>query len=333
MTYPITRKVFFLVACLTAVAFLRAEEKPAKTGKKNSAANFVRIRRDAQENPLALETAIVRYLPRQRGKKSHWVDLIAAVHIADKDYYERINKEFKNYDVVLYEMVAPKGTRISPESVKKSRSVVSMVQRGMKNLLELEFQLDAVDYNAKNLVHADMSPEQFSRSMADRNESFWTYFSRLMQYSLSQQSAGKHANDDAKTLAALFSKDRALVLKRIMAEQFADMGGTITALEGPKGSTILSGRNLVALGELRKQLGAGKRKIAIFYGGAHMPDFDRRLRADFDLRPAGTRWLMAWDLKEKPKPPAPPKEPKSKSPPPQTKTVPPKAAPLSAEKN
>ena len=48
---------------------------------------------------------------------------------------------------------------------------------------------------------------------------------------------------------------------------------------------------------LRKQIAAGKKKIAIFYGAGHMADFQKRLGEDFDLTPKSTRWLTAWDMK------------------------------------
>ena len=98
-------------------------------------------------------------------------------------------------------------------------------------------------------------------------------------------------------LLALFDKNRALALKRILAEQFDNSEGSLAALEGPAGSTLISGRNQVALDVLRKEIAAGKRKIAIFYGAAHMPDFQTRLRNEFGLTPVGTRWLVAWNLK------------------------------------
>jgi len=48
---------------------------------------------------------------------------------------------------------------------------------------------------------------------------------------------------------------------------------------------------------LRDRIAAGEARIAIFYGAAHMPDFDARLRADFGLQPRETVWLEAWDLR------------------------------------
>jgi hypothetical protein len=82
-----------------------------------------------------------------------------------------------------------------------------------------------------------------------------------------------------------------------MAEQFQDMEGSVLAIGGPEGSTLIQERNKVALQVLRKQLAAGKKRIAIFYGAGHMSDFEQRLRDEFDLAPINTRWLVAWDMK------------------------------------
>jgi hypothetical protein len=98
----------------------------------------------------------------------------------------------------------------------------------------------------------------------------------------------------------LFDKNRSLMLKRLMAEQFQAMGGMLTDMEGTDGSTLISERNKKALQVLRKEIKGGKKKLAIFYGGGHMPDFDKRLRDDFDMVPVSTRWILAWDLRDRP---------------------------------
>jgi hypothetical protein len=194
-------------------------------------------------------------------------------------------------------LVAPKGTRV-PKGGTESRHPVSMLQHFMGDVLELTFQLDEVDYRRKNMVHADMSPEQFAKSMQDRGESMFGMFLRMMGYATAQQN--KNATTDAQLLMALFDKNRALALKRVMAEQFQDMEGSLLAINGPEGSTIISERNKVALDELRKQIKDGKKKLAVFYGAGHMPDFQKRLVDDFGLKRENTRWLVAWDLKSKP---------------------------------
>ena len=222
---------------------------------------------------------------------------MAAVHIAEKSYYELLNREFRRYDVVLYELVAPKGVRV-PKGGGSSTSFVSMLQNGMKEILELEFQLQQIDYTRKNMIHADMSPEQFAESMKRKGESLFSMFLRMLGYAIAKQGQDGGASD-MQLLMALFDKNRALALKRVMAEQFQDMEGTLIALDGPDGSTIISERNKVAIGVLRKQIAAGKRKIAIFYGAGHMPDLQQRLGEDFGLVPISTRWVVAWNLKSR----------------------------------
>lgn len=266
-------------------------------GGKQPQGQFLRITRDAKQRGIALETAIVRYAPKTGTPRSVTVDLIAAVHIADMSYYQQLNREFEGYDAVLYELVAPAGTKIPKGGAEQSGSPVSALQKGLKNLLALEFQLDQIDYTRKNLVHADMSPEQFARSMRDRGESLWDLLARMLGYAMAKQGLGNGDVMEAQLLMALFDKNRALALKRIMAEEFEEMEGSLQALDGPNGSTLISQRNKTALDVLKKQMAAGKRKIAIFYGGGHMPDFQNRLRDQFGLAPVSTRWLVAWDLK------------------------------------
>jgi hypothetical protein len=104
---------------------------------------------------------------------------------------------------------------------------------------------------------------------------------------------------DLEMMLALFSNNRALRLKRVMAEQMAALGGTMASLDGPEGSTIVTERNKKALAVLRRELEAGKERLAIFYGAAHLPDMEKRLLDEFGLKRAEIRWMTAWDLTER----------------------------------
>lgn len=278
---------------------LRSQPVKEAPAEKSPAANsFLRLTREKGRTPTALSASIVRFVPQDCGKTGPTVDLIAAVHVADKAYYAELNRQFEKYDAVLYELVAPAGTRIPKGGGKPGAHPVSMIQKLMSDVLRLQFQLEGIDYTAQNLVHADMSPEQFAKSMEARGESVWSTMLRMMGYAMARQGGDSSGSSDAKLLMALFDKNQALALKRVMAEQFDDLQGSLNVLEGPKGSTLIAERNRVALGVLREQIRAGKQKLAIFYGGAHMPDFERHLRDDFGLVRLSERWLTAWDLKE-----------------------------------
>ncbi len=301
-----------IVAAISLRAMAEDAKKPAAKPKKDEGASFLRLMRNARDEPVAMQTAIVRYVPAKDDHKGLEVNLIGAVHIGEKNYYEALNKEFEKYDVLLYELVAPPGTRVPKGGGDGGNlSAIHMLQDGMKNMLQLEHQLQYVDYQKENFVHADMSPEDFSKSMAERGESFMTMFFRMMGQAIARQNKNPQRSTDLEILMALFDPDRAIVLKRLMAEQFEDLEGAMDALDGPGGSTILTERNKVALKGLSKQIKDGKKKIGIFYGAGHMPDMEERLVKEFDLKRHDERWLTAWDLRDKPKP-APGKTPRGR---------------------
>ncbi len=283
-------------------AVARADEPGVKAEPRPK---YIRITRDEADEPLALQTAIVHFVPAAGAQGSGatngdlQVDLVGAVHVGEKSYYDALNKAFENYDVVLYELVAPEGTRV-PKGGKSSGHPVALLQNGLKDMLALEHQLQLVDYTKENMVHADMSPDDFAKSMEDRDESFLGMFARMWGQAIAQQSAQKSRTSDFDVLAALFSRDRAGTMKRVMAEQFENVEGVMQALEGPDGSTIITERNKVALKKLAEQIAAGKKKIAIFYGAGHLGDMEKRLNSDFELKRSGEDWLDAWNLTSAP---------------------------------
>lgn len=273
-----------------------------KTDGKPDETKFIRIRRNDKKDVVAMDTAVVRYVPAGADREGVSVDLVGAVHIGDKSYYDDLNKLFAGYDVVLYELVAPEGTRIPKEGRQGgSAHPIGAMQNGMSSMLELAHQLDCVDYTKENFVHADMSPEEFNKSMTDRGESFMQMFLRMMgqgmaQQAKAQQEGGSGGSGDLNLLVAMFSRDRATKLKKLMAEQFENMESQMLMFDGPGGSTIITERNKKAFEVLDKQFKAGKKKIAVFYGAGHLPDMEKRLLADFSLKRDNEQWLTAWTL-------------------------------------
>ena len=279
--------------------------------------------------PQSLDTSIIRFVPTDEklAKAGVTVDLIGAIHIGDQAYFQQLDKSFKQYDALLYEMVAekdetggapqrwedrdqpgtgtaqaPRKTAVSEEkSFEAGMTVIGGMQLGAKDMLGLAFQLDGINYNATNMVHADMSPEEFAQKMKDRGESFFTMFMQLFMQGLAQQRANKQGGaSDVALLFAFFSSDRELALKRVLAKQFAEVD-ILDMLGGEKGSTIITERNLIALDVLSEQLAKGKKRIGIFYGAGHLGDMSRRLVSDFGMKFTGEKWVEAWNLRSKPR--------------------------------
>lgn len=259
----------------------------AKSGKKD----LVKLLLDAPK-------------PDAKGKPDDVVvDLIGVVHIGDKPYYDELNKIFTEYDAVLYELVAPPNTRIPKDAKDRpSNHPLGFLQTGGASALDLAFQLHEIDYQKKNLVHADMTPQQMADSMAKKGETIWTMMSKAMAQSAKQQANPK--GNEFDLFMAFFADDQSLAMKRALAEQFENLEDQMAMFEGPDGSTIITERNKVCLQVLRKEMDAGKKKLAIFYGAGHMKDMAERLEKDFQLRRQGDRWLQAWDLNKSSKPAA-----------------------------
>lgn len=297
-----------LLVCLALLCpfrLVRAEE-PRRLPQGAAEPEFLRLSRDQAGEPLALETAVVRYTAAatRPGDQPIAVDLVAAVHVGSREYFATLNHLFRTYDAVLYELVAPPNARV-PQPGGRPSGAIGTAQKGMTRLLGLEFQLDRIDYRAPNFVHADLSPQQFDAAMQKRGESWWTMFGKLMRESMARAEAQGPETDRQSDLSfgdlfgLLFGSDRELRLRRILAEQFSDMDVLTSAFGGEDGSSLITDRNAAALTVLRTQLRQGGRSLAIFYGAAHMDDFDRRLRADFAMAPQETAWLEAWDLRNK----------------------------------
>jgi hypothetical protein len=224
------------------------------------------------------------------------VDLVSAVHVADEEYYEKLNEEFKNYDVVLYELVAPKDDAVPQAG--KSRNPVGDIQRILKDVLQFEYQLDRIDYSRENFLHADMTPEELSAEMRKRGETPLTMFLKMMEnLQKTPAAAGPITEEDLVLALFRFAKSPSLSLRRMMADQMDDVDGFVAVFEGEGGSSIISGRNDAALAVLKQQIEAGKTKIAIFYGAGHMPGLEKKLQQDFGLKLESERWIPAWNMR------------------------------------
>ncbi len=265
---------------------------------------FVRLSKDDKGEPLSLDTAIITLELPNGGSGDPVSDeapvqvaLVSAVHIGESAYYSALNEKFRSYDAVLFELVAEANVQQREDIKSGGDHPVSVLQKGLQNLLKLDFQLTAIDYKAPNMVHADMTPAQLSKSMAARNESLGSLLLRATAAGMARDARGGGKPPDLSSLFLLiFDDTRAMGLRRILASEFSGMDELLETLNGPEGSAILTDRNAVALSKMSEAIEGGKRKIAIFYGGAHMPDLLQRIQTSYGARPVSTEWLTAWRL-------------------------------------
>jgi len=252
---------------------------------------FLRFVHNVDADTGHLDSAIVSYV----NSAGVTVNLVAAVHVGDKAYYDRLNTLFKTYDSLLYEMVKPKDADVPQPG--QAGGAISFLQRALKNVLALQFQLDAIDYSAANFVHADLDADTFHRMQAQRGESMIGLMLQQILRDMASNDADAKDPDlqTAEFLAALTSPDRPRQLKLLLAEQFQDLDSKLAGLDGPDGSVLLTERNKAAIRTLKKQLDKGDKSIGIFYGAAHMGDLSRRLE-EMGFHATKRQWLTAWDM-------------------------------------
>jgi hypothetical protein len=299
-----------IILFLFASGFAGAESPASRPSASDAPSKFLRF---VPEDGGKLQTSIVTY----RNADGVQVDLVGAVHIGDAAYYETLNSRFDGYDAVLYEMVRPRaaaatqgaaegrkpGATTAPLA-RRSRALgmIGTFQRFLRDHLELEFQLEKIDYDKPNFVHADLDVDTFLQKQEERGESFAKLMLRAMIREMGKgPGAGGHQPNMAGLLAALRAPDRARQLKLVLAKEFHEMEDMLASLEGPKGSVIITERNKAALDVLRQRIEHGDRKLAIFYGAGHYKGMEKTLIEEMGFTQVGEpEWITAWDLSDRP---------------------------------
>jgi hypothetical protein len=280
------KRLLLLPATLAFAVLSAAAAEPTK---------FIRFVEEEQSD--SLQTAVVSYESPQKAK----VDLVGAIHIADKAYFDGLNVRFKGYEAVLYELVGPSFEERNKPEVKQAGEKlqwVGQLQGMMRDVLKLQGQLESIDYTAKNFVHADMDMSQFTQTQKQKQESFFSLFLKASQ---AQQDVKEKrgTNSDAAGMVMLLKiltmKDSSTELKRMLAQEFDSVEDIMAGMETGGGTVLVGERNKVALKVMDQQIAAGKKRLAIFYGAAHLGDMEERLlKAGF--KRTGVQWLKAWDL-------------------------------------
>ena len=255
---------------------------------------FTRIDVDDEDRPRALQMSIVTYEPAD-GQDILSVDLVGAIHIGDPSYYAELNERFRQYDVLLYELVAPQDAAASG-GLDKRKGFLSTTQVGMTKLLDLSFQLDEINYDQANFVHADLSPEELRQSMADRGESLYVYFWRIFFASLDEYAKDPLGLQDMQMLSTMVASGQDNTFKTMIAYEMTNIDRVQDILGEDSDSAVIGARNQRAIDVLKREIDAGAERIGIFYGVAHMPDLEERLLDQLGLEYSATDWVDAWQL-------------------------------------
>lgn len=269
---------------------------PATQPVADAAAKFIRFVPDGNGFGM-LELATVSY----RNADGATVDLVGAVHIADPAFYTALNQQFKGYDSLLYEMVKPKNM-VMGEPAPKDRplSWIGHIQRFMQRSLDLQYQLDGIDYKAKNFVHADLDAETFAQLEQQKGESIPGVVLKQAVFEMGKQMAqpdNGDVDDTTAMLMALQSDDKPRAFKVFLGKQIASASGDFGEMDSQESTVLISGRNHAAFEVLKQRLAAGDKRLGIFYGVGHLAGMEKILTEQMGFTQVGPpHWRIAWDM-------------------------------------
>ena len=257
-------------------------------GDECPAGDFIRVKES--EDTTKLQTAVFGY-----EKDGVRVDLIGAIHIADKNYYEFLNDWFEDYEVLLFEMVGGENLGGGKEPVveenakeKEGNKLAGLrsIYGAMEKALGLVGQGAFIDYFADNFVHADLTMDEFEALQEERGESMLSF---MIQAGLSAEKPAKDP-DTLRLMRGILTGRSDLVKLELMHTMAA--GDTQIDAVGDQ-NVIISDRNGKCMEVLEDEIANGHKKLGIFYGAAHFPDMERRLKEMGFLR-VSKKWLTAW---------------------------------------
>lgn len=258
----------------------------AATGQGSLAGDFIRIRED--DETTRLQTAYFGY-----EKDGVRVDLIGAIHIADKRYYEFLNESFGDYESLLFEMVGgeklgggDKKPDPEPEPAENKLAALLTVYETMEKSLGLSGQGAVIDYTAENFVHADLTMKEFEALQEERGESLLGF---MIQSALTAERPSREPNSINLMRGMLGGKPDLVKLE--LMHTMADADKQIDSIDGA--NVIIGDRNARCIEVLDREMAGGKKNIGIFYGAAHFPDLERRLLEKGFAR-VSTKWATAW---------------------------------------
>lgn len=286
-----------------------APPAPQSAPAAAATSDYVRFLEGADKDRL--QTAVKRF---QKGGRI--VDLVAVVHLGDASYFENLNQLLATYDRVLYEMVGgayapsraeaavelaePGATEDAPAGVDEMAGL-RQLQTLAKSFLGLEFQLDGIDYSARNFVHADVEWDSLNTLMTARNQNFSEIFTRAMALSTQGNVAGLPESEAGMSLLltgllSAVTSGNSTELKRLLAPLLGEAEAFITQLEGEDGTVLVTERNKLVMERLaQEQQLRGDGTYAIFYGAGHMPDLEERLLG-LGYAAGETAWADAWSM-------------------------------------
>jgi hypothetical protein len=174
------------------------------------------------------------------------------------------------------------------------------LQAQLAEALDLEFQLDALDYAGENWRCSDMSIDQLQREMEKRGLDFSLVEDTLAGSSLPAQLVrlllGVIRMADAFFEGAVSDTIKVVLIEMLGDESVLEIG--FSQFDEGFAEVIIDERDRIVIDDLKRLIEreAPIGSVAILYGAGHMPDMARRLSEQLGYEPSGARWLRAIEV-------------------------------------
>jgi len=302
-SYKSLLSLVFTVILLGEVSIAIAQQKAPPPITAAPISDFIGVEY-INGTPSALLVSIQRY-----GKEAVTVDFIGAVHVADASLYVAHQEQFKQYEALLFEGVKPAG---APTAKQSPFDLLGMLYQQSSQQMQLAQQSQYIE-RADNFIHSDVTDVELAQAwrqaMSEQGETQLTLLAgaglELLRSYVRAQAVQESDGSLGKAFQPLSQPQRPLDLKRQSVVQLAKgglpgdaLGSFGRTLNGLFQKSIVDFRNRRAVDTLVDELKADKRTVGIYWGAAHGPGIDFMLRTELGFERRGTKWLVAWDMKE-----------------------------------
>jgi hypothetical protein len=181
-----------------------------------------------------------------------------------------------------------------------SESHDDSLQSQLADALDLQFQLDAIDYSHANWRCSDMAIDEVGREMAQRGLDFGPMGGTLAGTSfparIIKMMLGLMRFADSLMDGAIADTFKVVMIEMLGDEQFIEKG--LGQLGQGFTEVIVEQRNQVAVDDLKTIIEREPevKSVAILYGAAHMDDLGRRLVEQLGYEPRESHWLKAIEV-------------------------------------
>jgi hypothetical protein len=246
--------------------------------------SWIRVHRDGRTGNGSLDVGVGAF-ERADGRR---VYLVGAVHVAHADTFAAQQALLDSMDLVLWEGVGGKD-KPSAEAMERF-DVLFKTQVLLKNILNLDFQLDSIDYHRAFWRNSDVSINELQSELDRRglsiipNEAlFRAVFGALFKIvDPAKVPRNEESGRSYRGLIAPLMADPDRVFRQAGAEGLQEV--------------LIQMRNRHVMDDLAAVLNPpdAPRRVAIYYGAGHFPDMVRILTEEMGFKYLGVHWVEAW---------------------------------------